>query len=235
MQELGITTSGYEDMTETDNTNISPDAIGLSILWAKLFQSWLYNYKTRTIRDKNHPLLIANQVQIEYFLRHDWTPTMVKDALNIAKKENKKADHVYILLRGTQKDVTLSTSGTSSQDELDTNISSDNLLATESSPTHRVLFERSGVVKTSFTLTDLIERTKVIFPKSNMLSKALLTLVRAHGLDVLLYAIEVAEVDNIKLRSPWGLVLMLDKAKQKRDARVGMLKGLVLEANLIPE
>jgi hypothetical protein len=204
--------------------HISPDAIRLSIIWAKKFQPWLWDKNVvlpngkkgcwnQTSLQRGQELLRSNQEQLQCALNDKWTVDMIADVLRKTSIKT-KVPHIYQLLAGT---------GIPDMDEA-------NLIPAKD-PCHRALFD-GLLIKQTFTLDDVLKYQAPLFPPTEVTSTALWVFVKERGLDCVLFAIDAAKRGDLALYSPWGLVLYMEAAESERKSRLDQLCGLGKESGV---
>lgn len=194
---------------------ISPDALALSVVWAKAFQPWLWDFKANRWNPKSlergRALLLSNQEQLQYALESGYSPCYLRDLLTRAKREKRVVRHVYTLIYAQ---ATLEPSG--------------DLLVHDGTYVHRALYD-GMLQRASFTLEDLVAYARRVLPEDDETRRALRILVSEHGLDRVLFALDAAASAEA-LRSPWGLKWHFAQADIEIAARRARLHGLAMES-----
>lgn len=194
---------------------ISPDAIALSIIWAKKYHPWLWDFKAnrwnQTSFAQRKSFLTSNQDQIQYALLNGWSPDSIKEALKTNK--DKKLSHVYQILNKSEM----------TSEDIENYMTSSDLY-------HKALF--NGIIsKASFGLDDLMKYQEPLFSITDQNRWTLKVLVNEKGIDIILFAIDLAKDSSMVLNSPWGLKNFFEEAELNRKARKAKLTGLAIESN----
>lgn len=194
---------------------ITADAMALSIIWAKKYNPWLWDFKQKrwgkAALFQGHEFLCSNQCQIDHALHNGWSSDAIKEAL--LDNKDKKLVHVYQILSKKQPIVD----------------NSENYM-TASDLYHKALF--NGIIsKASFGLDDLMKYQEPLFEITDQNKWAIRVMVNEKGIDTVLFAIDLAKNSSTTLTTPWGLKIFFDEAELDRKARKAKLTGMAIESN----
>lgn len=199
---------------------ISPEAIMLTVTWAKLFQPWVWNKTTRTWTEKGKALSSCIMYQFQEALNRGQTTAGLDALLRDAKRDGQKLLHIYPLTSKPLSAILASDENPSILDD-----------ATWYVHPHLLL---DGVRLADFRLDDAVDYVHQAQWPKRQTRAAVKILINEWGLDHVLYAADVLhEQDEWHPDSPWSLIWAKGEALDRMQRRMQAMEGVRRQLRLM--